>query len=403
MKLYAQHGFSNGNKLDRGLDNNLLDGVIFSPRDISADKLPKTLKQMQNKRRKCDLLFDPQLYACFLARMTEARLGNLLDDAYKDYFQVYRRSMLEREKEVKSAIHSSLEFQQNFPFTAFIAPNILIPTSFNSIEAVISKNFIRMTATEHSKLKDKRPIYATLAISRETLLDKQELVEFLNEITVLDFPPDGFYVLVSARNTDAKSDIFNSDVIAGMMLINYSLHINGFKVINGYSDILMPFLGAVGADAGGTGWWSNLRTFSLDRFAPSQGGGQQPIARYLSMALLNRITFFELNQLRSIVPKIVNNLPSDAHYSQKNGSEPEDRTVEILQSWDALKALNTKISSNSLHQSLKNCLTAIETANKIYDQITIKLDKKSQGEHLEALGDGIRTFAKRAEINLSDK
>jgi hypothetical protein len=402
MKLYAQHGYGNGNKIEKGLEDNLIDGLIISPKDISIDKLESTLHQISSKSN-CDILFDPQLYACFHAKMTEARLGYLLDD-YEEYFQVYRRSTLEREKEVAKAIHSTLEFQKRFHFTAFITPNILIPSSFNSIEAVIAKNFIRMAAAEHSKINDKRPVYATLAISRETLLDKQELVEFLNEITVLDSSPDGFYLLVSARSIDAKTDIYNSDVIAGIMLINYSLKVNGFKVINGYSDIITPFIGAVGAEAGCSGWWSNLRTFSLDRFTPSEGGGRQPVSRYLSMALLNRITFFELNQLRSIVPEIVNKLPSDAYYSEYNSSEPKDRIVEMLQSWDALKGLNTNIViEGDINQSLINCLNSIKQANQIYDQIMIQLDRKSSREHLDALNDGIRTFVERAEIKLSGK
>ena len=117
-------------------------------------------------------------------------------------------------------------------------------------------------------------------------MDKQELVEFINEITLLEDPPDGFYVLISARNTEARSDIYNADVIAAWMFINHTLAVNGFKVINGYSDLLTPFLGVAGGAAGALGWWSNLKVFSLDRFAPSAGGGRLPIQRYLSLALL---------------------------------------------------------------------------------------------------------------------
>ncbi|MGA2916626.1 MAG: hypothetical protein ABSE89_11430 [Sedimentisphaerales bacterium] len=402
MKLYAQHGAQNGTKLDEGIQGKSIDGVVFSPRDISAEKLQELLTQIRSKSKTFDLFFDPQLYACFLAKISEARLGYLLDD-YSQYFRDYRRSHLEREKEVSLAIKAAVEFEQNLPLTAIIAPNILIPASFNSIEAVIAKNFIRLTASEYAKLKDKRPIYATLAVSREALLDKQELMEFLNEITALDKAPDGFYVVIAARNTEARSDIYHADVIAGMMLINYSLNVNGFKVINGYSDILTPFLGAAGAEAGCTGWWSNLRTFSLDRFAPSQGGGKLPIYRYLSMTLLNRITFYELDQLRNLISEIVNNLSSDSFYPTDSGSEPENRTTEMLQSWDAIKALNNKIVSKTVALSLRNCLTAIKIASETYDKITIQLDRKSLSDHIDALSEGIRAFIDRAEIKLPNE
>jgi hypothetical protein len=100
-----------------------------------------------------------------------------------------------------------------------IAPNILIPRSFDSIEALVAKNFIRFAASEHAKLGDPRPLFATLAVSRDAIRDKTELIEFLNEITVLDEPPQGFYILVAAQNADARTDIYNADVIAAWMLI----------------------------------------------------------------------------------------------------------------------------------------------------------------------------------------
>ena len=39
MKLFAQHGFSDGLKTVEGLGKELIDGVIFSPRDITPGKL----------------------------------------------------------------------------------------------------------------------------------------------------------------------------------------------------------------------------------------------------------------------------------------------------------------------------------------------------------------------------
>lgn len=53
----------------------------------------------------------------------------------------------------------------------------------------------------------------------------------------------------------------------------------------------------------------------------------------LSTKLLNRITFYELNALRRIIPEvsIVNGLSMDEKYD----GEPE-RSDEIMQSWEAL-------------------------------------------------------------------
>lgn len=175
---------------------------------------------------------------------------------------------------------------------------------------------------------------------------------------------------------------------------------NGFDVINGYSDILTPFLGAAGGEAGALGWWSNLRSFSLDRFAPSAGGGRLPIQRYLSLSLLNRVTFYEFDQLRKLTPAVVNKLPSDALYDEQNGSEPQ-RNQEVIQSWDAVKKLIDALVTGEQKKSLRNCSTAVANAAATYEMVQglgIRLDPKSNAEHLQPLADGLRLFSKLAEL-----
>jgi len=234
-------------------------------------------------------------------------------------------------------------------------------------------------------------------------MDRGELMDFLTDITVLDHPPTGFYVLVEAGNSDARSEIYHADVIAGWMMLNYSLNLNGFEVINGYSDILSPFLGAVGGVAGSTGWWSNLRTFSMNRFEPSEGGGRRPRARYLSKRLLNRILYYELDQLREDFPAILNDLSSDAYYDADEGSLPQNNG-EILQSWDAIRSLMEDLAGSNVEVSLSGCLGAVRQAEVLYDQIqtAIRLDLKSNADHLDPIREGIRSFADRAELQLSE-
>lgn len=316
------------------------------------------------------------------------------------YFHGYRRSQLEREGNIQDVLRSALSFQGSLPLRGLIAPNILISHSFDSIEAGISKDFIRLTGEISEEIGNNRSVYATLAVSREALMDRRELIDFLTDITVLDHPPTGFYILIKARNSDARDEIYHADVIAGWMMLNYSLNLNGFEVINGYSDILSPFLGAVGGSAGSTGWWSNLRTFSMNRFEPVEGGGRRPRARYLCKELLNRILYTELDQLRQIFPEILNGLPSDANYDLNQGSQPTNNG-EILQSWNALNSMMAGLIGESVTTSLLNCQRAIHQAELLYDrigQIGIDLELKSNSDHLDPLREGIRSFMERAEL-----
>ena len=261
MKLFAQHGFSDGLKTVEGLRKQLIDGVIFSPRDITPEKLRECASKFTESAPISERLFDPQYYATLSALDPLSRTGYLQEE-YSCYFAPRRYDQLLRESEVIEDVSKVLECEAALPLTALIGPNIIIGRSFDSPEAAIAMNFVRATGVQGKKIAPEKRIYATLAVSGEALINTEELLRFLNQLIVLETPPDGFYVLVAAGNAEARTDLFNAEVIAGWMFLNHVLSVKGFLVINGFSDLLTPFLGAAGAEAGATGWWSNLRTFS---------------------------------------------------------------------------------------------------------------------------------------------
>lgn len=394
MKLYAQHGFADGNKIATALEEEIISGVVFGAKDIRPDKLEEKLADAEANYPSTIRLLDPQFYVSLLASNPNVRLGSL---AEYPYFGSVRRSQLEASERVVECLASGFDYQQQLPLSGIIAPNILISRSLDSIEAVIAKNFIRRTGEVFARTGDNRPVYATLAISGQALIDKGELQLFLNDITLLDTPPRGFYVLVSASRSEARSEVFNADVIAGWLLLNYSLKMNGFEVINGYSDILSPLLAAVGADVGCSGWFNTLRIFSLDRFAPAATGGRLPVQRYLSNRLFNRLTFIELNALRGMFPQLVNGLSHDADYA---AGEPQ-RNREVLQSWEALSGLIATATPGEVEENLERCSELLNQADELYTNIAatgFSLDVKSSGEHIESLQEGIDLFRELAEL-----
>ncbi|MBI5215249.1 MAG: hypothetical protein HY960_05805 [Ignavibacteriae bacterium] len=397
MKLLAQHGYAEGTKIYEGLEKNIIDGVIFSPKDIRPENLIQKIDGLLSTNISAEIYFDPQVYAAIFTNDSRINLGKLID--YNDYFLPINRNRLEIEKHVIEVLRTTIKYQLQTKVTGIIGPNILISRSLDSREAAIARSFIRLTKQVYSEFNDKRPVYATIAVSKDALVNLNELQEFLNDITFIEYPPDGFYILVATKSNDMKYEIFNTDVIAGWMLINYSFKINGFKVINGYSDLLSPFLGAVGGDVGATGWWSNLRTFSMERFLPSSSGGRMPILRYLSVALFNRITIFEYQSWRRLFSEIVNGLSYDETFNDPN-IEPE-RSKEVLQNWEALKKMTQNIVKEDVVLGLKQCEVSLDVAQQLYDKIRsvgLRPETKSNDDHLESLKEGIREFRKLAEL-----
>lgn len=392
MKLYAQVGHGAGDKLIRGLKEKLIDGAIFSPKDLKRDTLKEKVDEIRKDFRKADVLIDPQFYVSLSAASPNSKVGHLPE---WEFFRGYRKSKLELAETVRKVLDECLRCVAELDVTGIVAPNIYISQSLDSREAVIAKSFIREAREVYSKLKESRPLYASLVICREALQDRREFEEFINDITALDSPPDGIYLIVAGRSSEARSDFFHTDVIANWMLMNLSFSVNGMQVINGYSDILTPFLGVAGGSAGSTGWWSNLRMFSMDRFSHS-GIGKLPIVRYLSKLLLNRVTFAEKEAIAEFVPKILNELPHDADYA------PEaDRPAEALQTWEALQSVTNAIVTEDTKAGVARCRRAIELAKQAYADIAAKelsLDAKSREDHLVPMGEALRQFEERAEL-----
>ena len=109
------------------------------------------------------------------------------------------------------------------------------------------------------------------------LRDRAGLQNFLQELTELENPPSGIYLLVEHPDQEITPTLEESDVLSRWMLINRALTQSGYEVMNGYADLLAPYLGAAGATAVASGWWNTLKVFSLRKFGPSPGAARQPV------------------------------------------------------------------------------------------------------------------------------
>lgn len=392
MKLYAQQGYGDGDKTDMGLSEGSIQGAIFSPKDLIPKTTVSRMEQIGRTYPGADVFLDPQFYVNLHADNPDASLGKLTE---WDFFTGVRRSQLEDSDQIDRVLGTYMQCQTEMPVTAVIAPNIYISRSFDSIEAAIAKSFLRRAQAAYGELHDDRPLYASLIVSREALLQEREFDGFLNDLTAMPNPPHGLYLVIGSRSPEIRTDVFHADVISRWMLMNYALSINGVHVVNGYSDILTPVLGVAGGQAGATGWWSNLRRFSMERFLPSRSGGRLPTIRYLSTALLNRITWAEKRAFEAFAPEIVNGLSHDADY------EPEPhRSLEVLQSWEALKDLIDNIVRSDIKDGLACLEDAVDRAGRTYMKLKsrVPLDPKSNEDHVDAIGQGIKEFRVRAEL-----
>jgi len=73
MKLYAQHGYAKSDKLDRALNANAVDGVIFGPTNEKPDSLRECIARFAELKPAPDILIDPQIYVSGLIRARALR------------------------------------------------------------------------------------------------------------------------------------------------------------------------------------------------------------------------------------------------------------------------------------------------------------------------------------------
>jgi hypothetical protein len=401
MQLLAQHGYGNGDKIESGLADGLLEGVIFGAKDISPEKLVSTLAQIADDYPQSVRLLDPQFYASLIAAQPGARLGYLDGENSHAYFEARRRRDLEHEGQVNEDIRNTLGYQRSLPVSAVIAPNIVIRRSFDSIEATISKSFLRNSAYYANELGIDIPLYATLAISVSALTDKIELQNFLQEITEMPDPPDGFYLLLEKLDNSIASALTEPDILSRWMLINHTLKMNGFSLINGYTDALSPYLATAGADAIASGWYNTQKSFSLKKFEPVSDFARRPVPRYMSAALLKSIRYTELNDLRENFPEVMNGLSCDHFYVPDEGSAPDSTTSETLQNWEGLNAMNDLAVEGDVVASLANCRNALDEAEDIYVRIQeygLTMRDRSSAAHIRLIREELAEFEELAEL-----
>lgn len=400
MKLLAQHGFGPKDKVTRGLEEGVISGAILSPRYLNGDQDKRdVVLEMIVKRVELggQVLMDPELYAARYVSHPASNLGNL---ETWDYFRMPRRSALISGTAIPEMIRGTLKVQAGLGLKEWIAPNVYMDTA-DSIETAISLNIISQTKTIASGLGNS-PVFATLALSREAVMNRTEFQDIFDALTAIDSPPDGFYILMGSQGSNEsgdliRSDIYHPQVIAGWMYMNYVLSINGLRVVNGYCHLLSPLLGICGAESTASGWFAGLRQFSMSRYVRKAGGGQYPLIRYVSNPLLARVKQTDYLAYAAVLPQISNGLAHDSAYQ----SELKDRTVEALQSWGALTALCNTFCTGTIKRDLDQFAAHIKQAKQLWaglQQAGVGQDVEANIERLDAMEEAIHIFKEWAEI-----
>jgi hypothetical protein len=286
------------------------------------------------------ILLDPQFYATTVVPAHDGSLPH-----YPYYEPGLARGRFIAQADIHRYVKNTLEYQNTLPLDRIIAPSVLF-TDFRDPWSQIALSLAQESIAVHAGLGSAPPLLVSLVIDESALRNRDALDEFLDIITVWDLA--GVYLVVRCNDLTYPA-LFEEIPLANLAYLVYVLaEVNGFEVVCGYCDLVGLLLHAVGAKATGTGWFNNLRQFSLARFQPTTGG-QQARARYTSTPLLNSILVLpELEACHQVgaIGQVLSTTSYDGVMASGNpANSPWPPEVACLHHWEVLHDVAQLVSS----------------------------------------------------------
>jgi len=390
VKIYAQHGWGKGEKVDRGLGDRSIQGVILSPHDEEPSELRDYVRDLSRGRPRPDVLCDPQLYVSLVRNANEGKLPQ---------YPYYRQNLSLRDfggvRNIQGFVRANIDFQRDLPLTHILSPTIIVE-SFTDRSAQIAFSLAQEAIDYCASITgDSRPLLISFAFAEGALSHRDDVAEFLDTISL--FEAKGFYLIVD-RNDTVYSQDFHPGRLAELIRIVYSLKRSRFTVVCGYSDFLSLLFGAAGADASAMGWLQKLRRFNSSRFQPSQGG-RRPRDRYSSSKLVNSIYLTELDACQDVrrLPAVKSNTPYDAVFDGRSYPSGVSWSQEesALHHWATLAALVSTVNQGSARERIDHARRLITDAQTLYDdlaQLGVRFEPPNGSAHLENWNDAIGRF-----------
>lgn len=398
MKIYAQAGWGKSDKISRGLNDGSISGVIWSPKDEFPQSVNVDIHGYKRSFPNSTMLFDPQFYSTVLIGTKDRCLQRY------PYWRTLTRSDFNNSVNLSAFVQETLDYQVTLSVDRMLSPSIEID-SFGSADCNISLSLANESIRYYNGLNNTNlalpPLLISLIISEACLSSPSNFNAFLDDISIM--PSAGFYLIVHRDDSQYQAR-FDPNALENLLYLVYVLaEINSYEVICGYSDFVGTLLCAVGAKTIGTGWFSNLRQFTTDRFLPS-AQRRQARPRYSSQPLMNSILLDEMDtinrqgQLQSILSGTIH----DAVFNTVTNPSDAPWVIDesTLHHWLVLQRLITSATGGTVQNGLNICMGMISNAQAVYNNLRsiMSLNVYSGDQHLQQWATAIANFRNRVNI-----
>ena len=379
MKIYHQAGHQTLWNINSYEEDNVGDGIIFSPVHFNYSNIVDRNKVSEKIKKKS--LFDPQFY---VPNSQKTKLNTY------DFFP--EKLMLGFETDefgsyATDVAKMCLDFQIDNDFESIIIPtrfyNEMI-TDFIAKQKVFTvEPFLNVL----SKLSIDKKILLTLPLTIAMIKDVEYRTQLLDWVS--SYPEiDGVYLLVDFSENSKQIKDFDK-------LYNYCQFINELKIAElqvycGYCNTEGLILTLLDVDAVTIGAYENTRRFSIDKFLELDVDRRGPATRLYIPKLLNWIRYDTVKEIYEDYPQIWNEIYSETDYankmlkniSQPHFTQPESykhHLVLIAQQYRELMSLTKDKRYDYLKDILKK---AQDYYRNIYNAGVLFTDDNCREDHL---------------------
>jgi hypothetical protein len=255
MRFYLQtgHGMMELNREFVNICSNSESiGVVIWPRTLTRKQVEIHATELLNAG--AQVLFDPCFYVPDTVRET------ILDYPYWDGIDFDTLDFAGQEG--REFCTKVVEYQIN----TLNVSEVLLPGRFTNVRNDQWLEMHRSFAEASEEMNVGKPVYSTIAIGPDILLDKPSIDAITNE--VVSYPVNGIYLLYRPPGDDYFT--CNSQFVLNLLSTVLSLTLAGKRVLVGYSNQQDLMLAAAGADGIASGNYRNVRRFNPDIFEEQQ-------------------------------------------------------------------------------------------------------------------------------------
>lgn len=391
MTILAQHGWGKSDKIERGIADGSLEGVIMSPRDERPSNLASFLSDLSVADPSLKRFVDPQLHAGTIQGARDGRLP---------CYEHYRRNLVPSSfspAAIQELVTEALNWQNSLEVSHVVSPTV----SVDDLGGRWAQIALMLAQETVARFNGNKPLLISLVVREDALRQLAPIDNWLDELTRLDV--DGFYLVVF-RNSDMYRQHYDPEVLSSLMRVCYSLgELNQYRVFVGYSDMATLLLHAVGVTGTAAGWYANLKQFTMRRFEPISGG-RRARPRYSSRPLLNSIYMTELDGIYNggQLPQVLSGTSHDGSFNANTNPEnvPWPDNTAALHHWAVLADISQSLQGNTVGDRLDSARNIIGQAQAVYTQAgtLVPFANETGPTHLDQWLDALNRFRADAGV-----